>query len=251
MIPIRDRNPTHTTPYLTIAIIAINVLVFLSEPLFGSRLEQRRFFLCSAAIPWEVLHGQQVTEIGRAFGCSGKNVWLSVIYSMFLHGGWLHIAGNMLYLWVFGNNIEDRLGRSKFILFYVGAGVVATLAQSFVAGGTGEPTVASLTPMVGASGAVAGILGAYILLFPRARVETLVIFFFITWVEIPAVVLLGFWFMLQVLSGLASVGATASSGVAFFAHIGGFLAGMALLAILRPRAAPPPPHEIEEIQPWA
>jgi membrane associated rhomboid family serine protease len=240
MIPIRDRNPTSRVAYLTIGLIAANVLVFLTEPITATRFAQAKFFFCKAAVPYEVLHGRQLTEIARTFGCPGKNVWWSMVYSMFLHGGWLHIAGNMLFLWVFGNNIEDRLGPVKFLLLYFAAGFAATYAQSLVAGGLATfPTDSARQPMVGASGAIAGVLGAYLLMFPRARVETLVIFFFISVVEMPAYVVLGVWFLLQVFSGVASVGATASTGVAFFAHIGGFLAGMILLTILRPRRAPP------------
>ncbi|MCA1832046.1 MAG: rhomboid family intramembrane serine protease [Actinomycetota bacterium] len=241
MIPLRDRNPTTNTPYVTIALIAVNVLVFFTEPISASNLAQAKFFYCKAAIPFEVLHGHQSFRLAATFACPDKHVWFSILYSMFLHGGFLHIAGNMLFLWVFGNNIEDRLGPVKFLLLYFGAGIAATFAQSLVAGGLADvPTRDALQPMVGASGAIAGVLGAYILLFPRARVSTLVIFFFITVVDLPAYVVLGLWFVLQVFSGVASVGATASSGVAFFAHIGGFVAGMILLAILRPRRAPPP-----------
>ena len=241
MIPIRDHNPTRTTSYLTISLIVANVLIFLTEPISATNVTQARFFFCKAAIPFEVLHGHQLTEIAQHYSCAGKNVWWSIVYSMFLHGGFLHIAGNMLFLWIFGNNIEDRLGRLKFLVLYFAAGFAATFAQSLVAGGLSNvPTQSSIQPMVGASGAIAGVLGAYILLFPRARVDTLIIFFFITVVEVPAYVMIGVWFLLQVFSGVASVGATASSGVAFFAHIGGFIAGMILLGILRPRRAPPP-----------
>lgn len=246
MIPIRDQNPTTTRPVLTIALIALNVFVFLREPIAASRIEQERFFFCNAAIPREVLDNKPLDGVrlearGRApvkISCPGKNVWFSIFYSMFLHGSILHIAGNMLYLWIFGNNIEDKLGRWRFALFYFGAGLAATYAHSIVAaaGGTGgAPSQSAITPMVGASGAVAGVLGAYLLLFPRARITSM---------EVPAYVLLGFWFLLQLFSGVASVGASASGGVAFFAHVGGFVAGMLLLLLLRPRRLPPaaPPH---------
>jgi membrane associated rhomboid family serine protease len=265
MIPIRDKNPTSTTPILTIALIAINVVVFFTEPLFASTslrgtspvcagvsadarqsCEEARYFACHAAIPYEVTHGERIAEafenghrfeapIDNAFAaleqasCPNKNRWLSILESMFLHGSILHIAGNMLFLWVFGNNIEDRLGRVKFVLFYLLAGVAATYAQSYV-----FPD--SATPLVGASGAIAGVLGAYLLLFPQARVVTLVIFFFITWIELPAIVVIGLWFLLQLFSGVGSI--AADTGVAYMAHVGGFVAGMLLLLILRPRHEP-------------
>ncbi len=232
MIPLRDHNPTRRTAVFTIGLIAVNVLVFLTEPLTAGATEQARFFFCRATIPWEVLHGAPI----GAPPCPDKNVWLSIVYSMFLHGGLLHIAGNMLFLWVFGNNIEDRLGPARFLILYFVAGIAATYLQSFVSGGMASIEAASrssLTPMVGASGAVAGVLGAYILLFPRARVTTLLIMLvFITTVEMPAALLLGLWFLLQVFSGVTSIGASASSGVAFFAHVGGFVAGMILLVVL-------------------
>jgi len=248
MIPIRDRNPTTTTPVLTIALIVLNVVVFFTEPLFGSGgdIAEARYFACNAAVPYEVTHGERIADartnghefaapIDNAFAelelrsCPKKNLWLSILKSMFLHGSILHIAGNMLFLWVFGNNIEDRLGRMKFIAFYLLAGVAATYAQSYV-----FPD--SATPLIGASGAIAGILGAYLLLFPRARVVTLVIFFFITWVELPAIVVIGLWFLLQLFSGVGSI--AANTGVAYMAHVGGFVAGMLLLLIFRPRSEP-------------
>jgi membrane associated rhomboid family serine protease len=256
MIPLRDKNPTTTTPVLTIALIALNVFVFFREPIAGSDVQQTKYFFCNAAIPKEVLSGKPLdgvtlrTQQGAVeIRCPHKNVWFSIFYSMFLHGGIVHIAGNMLFLWIFGNNVEDRLGRLRYLVFYFGAGLAATYTQSLVAAigsAPGLPTQNELTPMVGASGAIAGVLGAYLLMFPRARVTTLVFFFFITVFDFPAYVVLGMWFVLQVFSGVASIGASASSGVAFFAHIGGFVAGMILLLILKPRreapAIPPPEY---------
>jgi len=250
MIPIRDENPTETTAYITLALIAINIVIFFTEPVFASgesgQFRQAQYFACHAAVPYEVTHGETTAhafERGRGFPsdldnafaaleqrtCPHKSVWFSILASMFLHGSILHIAGNMLFLWVFGNNIEDRLGRMKFIAFYLLAGVAATYAQSYV-----FPD--SATPLIGASGAIAGILGAYLLLFPRARVVTLVIFFFITWVELPAIVVIGLWFLLQLFSGVGSI--AANTGVAYMAHVGGFVAGMLLLLIFRPRSEP-------------
>jgi membrane associated rhomboid family serine protease len=157
---------------------------------------------------------------------------LSVVTSMFLHGGWLHLIGNMLYLWIFGNNIEDRFGRLGFLIFYLAGGVAAVVAQVAV-----DPT--SPIPLVGASGAIAATLGAYLVLFPRARVLALVFLgFFYQLLEIPAVIVLGFWFVLQLVDGIASLGlAGAEGGVAFFAHIGGFVAGVAIGLLVRGRMA--------------
>jgi membrane associated rhomboid family serine protease len=153
---------------------------------------------------------------------------VTIFTSMFMHGGLFHIAGNMLYLWIFGNNVEDTLGHGRYLIFYLACGVAAAMAQTAV--GPGSPI-----PMVGASGAVSGVLGAYLLLFPHAHVTTLIILgFFFRLVQIPAVIVLGFWIVLQVLNGLGSFGA--SGGVAFFAHIGGFVAGLGLLFVLRRRA---------------
>lgn len=247
MIPIRDENPTFSTPVVTIALIVLNVVAFFSEPIFGTGPAQERrqveYFVCRAAIPYEVTHGERIGDalpregfpdrrsavfaVLQQRSCPEKNVWYSILYSMFLHGGILHVAGNMLFLWVFGNNVEDRLGRFKYVLFYLASGIAATYAQSYV-----FPD--SAVPLIGASGAVAGVLGAYLLMFPRARVTSLVIFFFITTIELPAVVVLGLWFMLQFFQGVGSVAAPGTE-VAYMAHVGGFLAGMLLLLLLRPR----------------
>lgn len=249
MIPIRDANPTTRTAWVTLALIAANVVAFLFwQPTLGANSDQRTFFFfyCHAFVPWEVTHqtdlahgGPQARiaiqeQLGSALGpgtgaalqrelllrCPNKNVNLAIVASMFLHGGWLHIAGNMLFLWVFGNNVEDRLGRIVFILFYLLGGLAATAVQ--LAAGP-----SSVIPDVGASGAIAAILGAYIVLFPRARVLTIVLFFFFIPLELPAVVLLGFWFLLQLFSGVAGIGARVNSGVAYWAHVGGFAFGAA------------------------
>ena len=231
MIPIRDANPTSRTPWVTISLIVANVIVFFTEPLSRSDPEQARYFFCNAAIPFEVAHGHQLPA--TTLICPNKGIWLSILYSMFLHGGLLHIAGNMLYLWVFGNNVEDQLGPVRFIVFYLGAGLAATYAQTYV-------NTDSITPMIGASGAIAGVLGAYLLMFPRARVTNLVfLFLFITFVDLPAVVVLVFWFVLQVFQGVGSVTGP-EGGVAYMAHVGGFVGGMLLLFILRGSRRPRP-----------
>jgi membrane associated rhomboid family serine protease len=246
MIPLKDVNPTSSFAWVTLVLIAVNIAVFFTEPVLTSgrsgpeqEIAQARYFVCHGAVPYEVTHGERVGDAFRrgtrfehpldnafaeleAISCRRKNVWFSIVKSMFLHGSLLHIAGNMLFLWVFGNNVEDRLGRIKYVLFYLLSGVAAAYAQSYV-------FPSSATPLVGASGAVAGILGAYLLMFPLARVVTIV-FFFVT--EVPAFIMIGVWFVTNLLS---SVGSVSNTGVAYMAHVGGFLAGMLLLLIFRPR----------------
>lgn len=257
MIPIRDANPTRRTPWVTLAFIAANVAAFLLwQPTFGDQGEQAAFFYCNAEIAWEVSNTSNLADggaearraidedLGPGAGgqiqaalqqeCPDKSWLVSIFAAMFLHGGWLHIAGNMLFLWVFGNNVEDRLGRALFVAFYVLGGIAATgLQLVFDAGST--------TPTVGASGAIAAVLGAYLVLFPRARVTTLVFFFFITWIELPASVVLVGWFALQLLSGVGQLGIEVSGGVAYWAHIGGFVFGaLTVWLFLRGRRPPAP-----------
>jgi rhomboid family protein len=251
VIPIRDVNPTTRTSWITLALIAANVVVFLLwQPTLGASSETRTFFFfyCHALVPWEITHQTSLAEGGAAARdaieadlapqlepgvgaalkqelqrrCPEKDVNLSIPVSMFLHGGWLHIAGNMLFLWIFGNNVEDRLKRPLFIAFYFLGGLAATALQ--LAFGPN-----STIPNVGASGAIAAVLGAYLVLFPRARVYTIVFFFFITAIELPAVAVLGFWFVLQLFSGVGGLGADVNgSGVAYWAHVGGFAFGAAV-----------------------
>ncbi len=222
MIPLRDANPTRRRPWITLGLIALNVAAFfLWEPITGTPREQQVFFVCEGAIPRELSGFEALRETREL--CGGKSFLVSLFTSMFLHAGFLHIAGNMLYLWVFGNNVEDRMGRIPFLLFYLAAGIVAAYAQVV-------PDPDSLTPLVGASGAIAGALGAYLVMFPSARVLTLVpIFFFLQLMELPAMLVLGFWFVLQAFQGVGSL--EAETGVAWFAHIGGFGFG-ALVALL-------------------
>jgi membrane associated rhomboid family serine protease len=218
MIPLRDENPTTLFPWVTILLIAANGAAFMAEMSMGPRLES--FLNTFGAVPARLLSdGAPLAAAG------GPPAVVTVVTSMFLHGGLLHIGGNMLYLWIFGNNIEDALGHGRFILFYLISGVVAVFSHAVV-----DP--ASTAPMIGASGAVSGILGAYLVLFPRARVLTLVpVFFFIQLVRVPAVYVLGFWIIIQMLNGFLSVNAT-GGGIAWFAHIGGFLAGAVLIRLL-------------------
>lgn len=212
MIPLRDLNSTRRVPVITILLIAVNAVVFFYELSLSAR-GQQRLFLQFGLVPATVTRNLT------------PSVALTFITSMFLHGDWLHIGGNMLYLWIFGNNIEDRLGFVRFILFYFLGGIVAGLSQIAIA-------PASPAPMIGASGAIAGILGGYIVLYPRARIKTLIIFwYFIRVVELSAVWVLGWWFFLQLLSGVTSIGSYASGGVAVFAHIGGFIVGAILIRV--------------------
>jgi membrane associated rhomboid family serine protease len=230
VIPLRDANPTRRPAVLTFLLIAACILTFLYEwSLQGRGGEEAlfRFFLEYGVVPRDL-----TAALGRGDLLSGEVA--AIATSMFLHGGWLHLGGNMLYLWIFGNNIEDRLGRPIFLLFYLAGGVVAALTQVVIA-------PESRVPLVGASGAIAAVLGMYFVLYPSARVQSLVFLgFFVSLVAVPAVIVLGLWFVLQLLPGFASLGAddAASGGVAFFAHIGGFVMGMAcgLLARARPGA---------------
>jgi membrane associated rhomboid family serine protease len=219
MIPLRDDNPTEITPVVTVAFIVACVLVFLYES--SLPMPSREVFLYAyGAIPAVVFgHAQLPPELVNmpAYG--------TLISSMFLHGGWMHLIGNMLYLWIFGNNIEDVMGHGKFIVFYMICGVLAALSHALL-----DPQ--STIPMVGASGAISGILGAYLLLYPHARVLVLVPFGLIGTFNVPAAMVLGLWFLMQLFSGGMSLG-NQGGGVAFFAHIGGFLAGMALIGFFK------------------
>jgi membrane associated rhomboid family serine protease len=241
VIPIRDDNPTRVKPVLTIAIIAACIYIFAAvQPKRAG--EEVEFLARHAAIPCEVVHAEPISN-NLSRQCDGqleipgrpgseeafpdKNVFLAVIVSMFLHGSWLHVLGNMLFLWVFGNNVEDRMGRFTFLAFYIFCGYVATYGFAF-----GDPN--SRATLVGASGAIAGVLGAYLVLFPRARVTSLIplgIIFFP--LKLPAWLVLGGWFLLQWL--YSSGGAVADgAGVAYLAHVFGFLAGLLVALAARP-----------------
>jgi len=199
-----------------VLLIATNLAVFAYEMTLGRQLEP--FIFQYGAIP------AQLTQYGFTADQAGR-----LTSAMFLHGGWFHVLSNMLYLWIFGDNVEDRMGHVKYFIFYLLTGYIATIAHVLTA-------PFSTVPLVGASGAIAGVLGAYLVLFPRARVLTLVfILFFIQIVPIPAVIFLGFWFVLQVLSGMAGLAAQAAQGVAFWAHIGGFVFGMLLVKLFARR----------------
>jgi membrane associated rhomboid family serine protease len=208
MFPLKDTQPSYSRPVVTISLIAVNLLVFLFE--FSLGPYTRNNFI-------------------EYYGLVPDHFQLSRVFtSMFLHGGWMHVLGNMWFLWIFGDNIEDLLGHGKYLLFYLVCGIVAALGQVIA-----NPY--STVPMVGASGAIAGVMGAYLIKFPRARVLTLVfVLFFITTVEIPAPIMLAYWFVIQLFSGLGSIAGTRLSqgGTAFFAHIAGFVAGIVLVKVM-------------------
>lgn len=215
MFPLRDENPTSNVTWMTWTLIGVNVAVFAYEVYLGATAGNAA--LSAFITRWQFDPAQlAATPLSPA-------VWLTVLTAMFLHAGWLHIGGNMLYLWIFGNNIEDRLGPWQFLGFYLFCGVVAMLAQSFASGFVDIGNI-------GASGAIAGVLGAYVLLYPRARVLTAIfIIFFFELALVPAWVVIIVWFALQLASGIASLGpALAQGGVAYFAHVGGFAAGIVL-----------------------
>lgn len=218
MFPFKDSIPTERFPVVTIVLIIINSLVFLHEVSLGAGIDA--FLYEYGMIPFEITHG--VSLVPREFP-----VYLTLVTSMFLHAGWLHVGGNMLFLWIFGNNVEDSMGRLRFVAFYLTCGLAAGMAQIVI-----DPNSQVVT--VGASGAIAGVLGAYAILYPRARVTTLVFLgFFITFIELPALVVLVFWFIIQLFSGSISIYGekAAGGGVAYFAHIGGFLTGLLLIKL--------------------
>jgi membrane associated rhomboid family serine protease len=222
MIPLRDINPTRRFPIITITLIIVNVLIFVYEMTLSDRALYD-LIMTAGVIPYQVSHSL------------GPAVARDMFTSMFLHGGWMHLLSNMLYLWIFGNNIEDVLGPFRFTFFYLVCGILATLAQVLAGPNANVPTI-------GASGAIAGVLGAYLMLYPQTRVLSIVfVLYFIRFVEVPAIIVLGLWFILQFLNGLTSLNTAPTGGVAYFAHIGGFVAGAALIFILGARRRSPPP----------
>ena len=218
MIPLYDDNPTERTPFITVAFIVACTLVFIYQASLPPQPGEK-FIFQYGAIP-ALLFGE--VELPATMSVSVP-AYATLVTSMFLHGGWMHLIGNMLYLWIFGNNVEDVMGHARFIVFYVTCGVLAAFSHAIT-----DPS--STVPMVGASGAISGVLGAYILLFPHAHVLVFIPGIGLT--SVAAGIVLGMWFIMQVLSGGMSVGG-ASGGVAFFAHIGGFIAGMALIGLFK------------------
>jgi membrane associated rhomboid family serine protease len=257
VIPIRDNVPTARFPVVTVTLIAVNVAVFLFQitrpsttlpgyvtgrplPVVGSDVVTAEwgFVPCELTsrcpAPDRAVLPEPNGQVEAVVRVPAHPAWLTLLTSMFLHGGWLHIGGNMLFLWIFGNNVEDRMGRMRFIVFYLLCGVIAGLSQLAV-----NPS--SDVPTIGASGAIAGVLGGYIVLYPRARVMSaifLIIFF--TLIEVPAWAILGFWFLLQLLDGSAVLASQGAGDVAYFAHVGGFVAGLLLIRLFVAGRRPPP-----------
>jgi membrane associated rhomboid family serine protease len=228
LIPLRDTIPSRTAPVVTVALIAVNVIVFLHEAALGPYLE--RFVFAYGLVPRRLVFWPGAPLDPARF--------LPLVTSMFWHGGWLHLLGNMLYLWIFGDNVEDKLGHLRYLIFYLAAGVAAALTQVAL-----DPT--SVLPTVGASGAIAGVLGAYLISYPRARVLTLVPIFIFPWfVEIPAFAYLIFWFLLQLLQGVGQLGMPQTGGVAVWAHVGGFIAGVVLVKLMEPSRRPAPARDL-------
>jgi membrane associated rhomboid family serine protease len=259
VFPLKDNIPTRRFPVLTVGLIVANVLMFFffqeaSLSLSGASVNEQRV-VEYGAIPYEISHpGDECGLVrggpgGAEIACEGMQgirgeapdqppFWVTLFTSMFMHGGLLHLVGNMLFLWIFGNNVEDSMGRGRFILFYLAGGLVALGAQTLI-----DPDAA--VPTIGASGAVAAVLGGYALLYPRARVLTLlIIILFITVIELPALLVLGLWFLLQLALGAADLAQpVGGGGVAYFAHIGGFLFGLAMIKLFANRV-----HDDYEIE---
>jgi rhomboid family protein len=219
MIPLRDTIPSQSLPLMTLALIVTNVLVFLYELRLGPDLE--RTLLVRGFVPAVYFHVSHV----QPWNLPAR--FVPMLTSMFLHGGWMHLIGNMWTLWIFGDNVEDRLGKGRYLLYYVVCGFVAAYVHYLTGPRSG-------IPVVGASGAIAGVMGGYFVLFPRAQIVTLLpIFFFIQIVTLPAVVFLAFWFFAQLLNGMVATAASFGGGVAWWAHVGGFIAGAAMILPLR------------------
>lgn len=225
MIPISDRNPTRRFPLTNLLLISTNVIVFLYELTLRSR-QLDRFVLTWGVVPNDIFHAlAHPTQ-------ASLPVWATLITSQFVHAGWAHILGNMIFLWVFGDNVEDILGSFAYLIFYLVSGVAAVIVQVFVIG-------SSDVPSIGASGAIAGVLGAYLLLHPFTKVTILFPIFFLFWgIDLPALFVIGWWFVQQLLYGLGALSSAAASGIAFWAHIGGFVTGMVLILPYLGRARP-------------
>lgn len=240
MIPIGDDNSDrHRTPFINYLLIAANILVFVLYQRMGANVD---FTMGYSAVPAEILSGKDLISdpqqyrdqiTGDIFTVPGLTpgpypIWLTLITSMFMHGGWAHLGGNMLYLWIFGDNLENRLGHGRYFAFYMIMGILASLAHIFT---TVILKQDALIPSLGASGAISGVLGGYIRLFPTRRVTVLVFWFFLS---VPAFVVLGFWILLQIFSSVGSLGGMETGSIAYAAHIGGFIAGLLLIGIFTP-----------------
>ncbi len=237
MLPLRDNIPTSRTPYVTYAFIVANILVYFFWQKGGLTLgdPSSQHYICQlqdwAAIPYEITHPGDQVQIATGCGAPDAPTYLTIFTAMFMHGGLLHLGGNMLFLWIFGNNVEDSMGPVKFVIFYLLAGVAALALQTVI-----DPS--SQIPTLGASGAIAGVLGGYLLIFPKARIVTVIfIVFFFTILELPALLVLAFWFLQQALFGYFDLmqPGDGGGGVAYFAHIGGFVFGLLAIRLFSSR----------------
>ncbi|MFK7893163.1 MAG: rhomboid family intramembrane serine protease [Granulosicoccus sp.] len=221
MFPIRDENPQINVPYVTYAFIVLNVLAWLGLQGMGAEPALSQSICQFGLIPAD-LTGQELAPSRLICPIDGNPDWYSLVSSVFMHGSWMHLIGNMWFLWIFGNNVEDSMGSVRFAIFYVLTGIAASVTQIL-------SDADSVIPMVGASGAIGGVMGAYIVLYPRVHVH---MFFFFRTFAIPAIIMLGYWIAMQFIGGFSSIGAT-GGGVAFWAHAGGFLAGMVLILLFK------------------
>ena len=238
MIPLRDNIPSRTYPFVNIGLIIVNVVVFVYQLMLGPELNL--FVREFAVVPFRYFHDVYVTPSGGVAQVSAPALVIPLFTSIFMHGGWLHLIGNMLYLWIFGDNVEDRLGRARYLLFYLSCGVAASMVHIWF-------NANSRVPSLGASGAIAGVLCAYLLLYPRARVLVLIpIWFFLEAIEVPALLFLGFWFVQQFFYGVFSLGiqSAQTGGVAWWAHIAGFIAGAVLLWLMAPKRYRPVSRDV-------
>lgn len=233
--PFRDDNPSYSFPIVTIILVCLNVFFYVMSGLAGELAFIRNLYTFGF-IPTEIFHGISIDSIPLEWlppdvaspTIGNFPTFLTLFTHMFMHGGFMHLLGNIWFLWLFGDNIEDRMGSFRFIVFYLVAGLIAAMSHGFT-------DVSGVIPMIGASGAISGVIGAYIILFPYARIHTVIfIFFFFRTIPIPAWVFIGFWFAGQVFSGFASLGVQ-GAGVAFFAHIGGFIAGVIMVKLFAPK----------------
>jgi membrane associated rhomboid family serine protease len=249
MFPYKDDNPTVITPFVTFGIIGANILIWVFIQGLGAEPGMSRSVCELALIPGELLDrvppGTQI-PLGPRTACvlGGSQTWFTPVTSMFLHGGWFHLIGNMWFLWVFGNNVEDSMGHIRFVVFYLLCGLAAAALQV-------ATSPSSAIPMLGASGAIGGVMGAYIVLYPKVRVHMLIFLgFFVTTIAVPAYLMLGYWFLIQLLGGIPSL-AREGGGVAFWAHVGGFVAGAAIIKLFRnPKLIAQHTHKIEPYRRW-